>query len=99
MSYLSVKGVLFQLVDALELMSIALHHVKRVLISFEDFRLIELLISTSFELPLSLDQHISRPFPLHSQPGCLLLIRVGVHHQRKPQSVDVLLSEGIQLMY
>ena len=92
MSYLSVKGVLFQLVDTLELMSIALHHVKRVLISFEDFCLIQFLKSTSFEISFPPDQHISHPFPFHSKPGRFLLIRVGVHHQRKPQSADVLLS-------
>ena len=80
--YLSVKRILLQLVDTLELMSVTLHHGKAVFCPFEDLNLIKHLISTSLKFPLSFDQNICDPLPIFTQSCCLQLVSVGVDNQR-----------------
>ena len=97
LSYLSIKGVSLQLVDTLELMSVTLCHNQTVLSTRKEFYPLQHLISTSSEVPLPLHVDVGAPLPLNTKPRRLLLVSVGVDHQRQPQSVDLLQREGIEV--
>ena len=97
--YLSVKRILLQLIDTLELTSVTLHHRKAVFCPIEDLNLIEHLVSTSLEFPLSSHQNICAPLPILTQPCCLQLVSVGVDNQRQPESVDIIQGKDIQVRH
>ena len=72
-SYLSIKRVALQLIDTLELMSIALCHDQTILPSLEEFRLIKYLVSTSGEVPFPVDVDTGAPFPIFTKSGLSLI--------------------------
>ena len=79
-----------------QLMGIYLLHDKVVLLPFEDLNLVKDSQIASSEVPLAKNRHTGTPLPVHAQPGCLLLVCVGVHNQWKPKSFNVLLVESVE---
>ena len=80
--HLSIKWIGCQLVDALELPSVALLHEKAVLRSRKDFDLMQLVESTPREVSLPHNINEGGPLPWLAKPGHLLLVGVGVDHLR-----------------
>ena len=95
--YLSIKRVSLQLIDTLELVSVALSHDQTVLPSLEELCLIKDLISTSGEVSFLVDVDIGAPLNAATKSGCFLLVSVKVDHQGKPDSVDLIHRKGIEV--
>ena len=68
------------MVDTLELVGVALRHNQAVLPSLEVGSFMKFFLSTSGEVPFPVDIDIGAPLPLYPQPGCLLLVSIGVDH-------------------
>ena len=95
--YLNIKGVLFELIDTLELMGVALNHGEAVFCSVKYLDLIQHFRLTSYKMPFPLNQHIGAPLPIHSKSGRLLLIGVCVNNQGEPDCFDVLCGKGVHV--
>ena len=96
-SYLSIERVSLQLIDTLELMSVALSHDQTVLPSLEEFRLIKYLVATSGEVSFLFDVNIGAPLDAATKSGCFLLVGVKVDHQWQPESVDLIHGKSIEV--
>jgi len=95
-SHLGIEWVSAELENALKLVSVGLPHCQGVLATLEDLNLVQSVQVASGEAALPRYCDTGAPLPTFSQPGCLLLVRVPVDHQGKPDSFDIYLSQGVQ---
>ena len=83
--YLGIKGISLKLIQALEIMSVALCHYQSILFSLEEVSLVQHLVAISSEVPLLLDVDISAPLNAATKSGCFLLVSVEIDNQGKPE--------------
>ena len=68
----------------------------RLFLPYEDLNLVKDSKIAPSEVPLPKNRHTGTPLPVHAQPGRLLLVCVGIHHQWKPKSFEVFLVESFE---
>ena len=95
-TYLSVKGIVLQVVIALELPSVRLGHHKGISISLKDLSLVSFLKPTSCKVPFPDDWDTCTPFIWHSQSCGFCLVCIYINYKREPHLCNVLLCKGVQ---
>ena len=95
--HLSVERIFLQLIDTLEIMSVALCHNQTIFLSHEEVGLIKYLMTSQPEVPCSVDNDIGAPFPIHTTSCGFLLVSVEINNQGKPESVDLILRKSIEI--
>ena len=78
-------------------MSVALRHYQTVLVSFEEVSLVQHLVITSGEVPLSLYIYESAPLPVYTNSGGFMLVSVEIDNQGKPESFDLIFRKSIEI--
>ena len=103
--YLCVKGIVLEVILALELQCVHLLHLNPVSSPLKLFNFIEHLpttpltawvVLTAVMIPLSSDGDPRLSLPGHALPGHFLLVGVVVDHLWKPHQVDIFGRQRIQ---